>query len=199
MSLMMSNEEKKRLTYERQNAVRNAWKEEKIRVEAGCGTRNWSKSEQEELIRRGSVSGYEGHHMKSVSLYPEYAGNPKNIQFLSEDEHLYGAHQGKYHYATNGYYDPETKEMLEFSGEELGAIPVVQLDGHQSDSGVNEIQAARDIYYQDNIEHPQNEYEVHSAIEDARDIYETDGCFEDSQSDSANRTESSSINNGISR
>lgn len=199
MSLMLSNEEKKKLTYERQNAVRNAWKEEKIRVVAGCGTRNWSKSEQEELIQRGSVLGYEGHHMKSVSLYPEYAGNPKNIQFLSEDEHLYGAHQGNYHYATNGYYDPETKEMLEFSGEELGVIPVVELDGFRSDSDVYEIQAARDIYYQDYIENLQNEYEAHSIIEDPRNIYEAAGCFEDTHSNSVNHNESSSINNGISR
>ncbi|MDY4488185.1 MAG: hypothetical protein SPE18_09070 [Candidatus Limivicinus sp.] len=79
----MSNEDKKRLAYERQNAVRNAWKEEKSRVEAGLGTGNWSQKERAELLERGSVSGYEGHHMKSVGLYPEYAGDSNNIQFLS--------------------------------------------------------------------------------------------------------------------
>lgn len=135
-STSMANEEKKRLAYERQNAVRQAWKEEQSRVRVGHGTRNWSAEEQEELLERGSVQGYEGHHMKSVSLYPEYAGDSKNIQFLTEDEHLYGAHNGSYHNLTNGYYDPETKEMHEF-GDKLEDLPDHDLTQNDAESYLN--------------------------------------------------------------
>ena len=99
-SSTLTTEQKEQLTAERQKAVRQAWKEEKQRVLAGKGTRQWTKSEKKELITRGSVSGYDGHHMKSVSKYPQFAGDSKNIQFLTEKEHLYGAHQGSYHNKT---------------------------------------------------------------------------------------------------
>ena len=70
MKKKLSNEEKKKLAYERQNAVRKAWKQEKERVSKGYGTRRWTIDEQKEILQRGAVSGYQGHHMKSVSLYP---------------------------------------------------------------------------------------------------------------------------------
>lgn len=199
MSSVMSNEEKKRLSYERQTAVRNAWKEEKARVEAGCGTRNWSKAEQEELLQRGAVSGYEGHHMKSVSAYPEYAGDSRNIQFLSEDEHLYGAHQGNYHQATNGYYNPETSEMIEFEGDELRELPIMELDYSQSDFNSNEIETARDSYCLDDKAQVHNEISDSQQIVAAKAAYDTDFYADDSLSSSESNSESSGINNGISR
>ena len=127
MATALTNEEKKQLSNERQKAVRNAWKKEQERVKNGQGTRDWSPEQQKELVSRGAVSGYEGHHMKSVSLYPEYAGDSNNIQFLSEKEHL-DAHEGNYHNATNGYYDPKTKVMNEFKGAELKPVPVNDLN-----------------------------------------------------------------------
>lgn len=199
MSSVMSNEEKKRLSYERQTAVRNAWKEEKARVEAGRGTRNWSKAEQEELLQRGAVSGYEGHHMKSVSAYPEYAGDSRNIQFLSEDEHLYGAHQGNYHQATNGYYNPETREMIEFEGDELRELPIMELDYSQSDFNSNEIETARDSYCLDDKAQVHNEISDSQEIVAAKAAYDTDFYADDSLSSSESNSESSGINNGISR
>ena len=123
MASNISREEKRRLINERQSAVRKAWKEEQQRVSNGKGTRDWNSDEQKELIERGSVRGYEGHHMKSVKDYPQEAGNPKNIQFLSDDEHFNGAHQGNYQNSTNGYYDPETQTMYAFDGDELIEIP----------------------------------------------------------------------------
>lgn len=130
----LTNEEKKRLSYERQVAVKNAWAEERERVKNGQGTRNWTPDQQKELLERGAVSGYQGHHMKSVSLYPKHAGNSKNIQFLKEDEHLKGAHKGNYHNATNGYYDPEKKKMNEFKGDELNPVPVISLKERYSEN-----------------------------------------------------------------
>lgn len=63
-----NNEEKKRLSYERQNAVRKAWKEEQARVSDGQGTRKWSKDEQQQLIERGSVRGCHFWKMMGSSL-----------------------------------------------------------------------------------------------------------------------------------
>ncbi len=120
-------EQRRQLTNARQNAVRGAWKEEQQRVARGRGTRNWSPEEQKELLKSGRVKGYEGHHMKSVRDFPQYAGDEKCIQFLSEDEHLNGAHQGSYHNATNGYFNPETGVMEEFSGSQLQPVPEISL------------------------------------------------------------------------
>jgi len=128
----LTNEEKRQLSNERQNAVRRAWKLEGERVKNGKGTRDWTSTQQKEILDRGSVRGYEGHHMKSVSLYPEYAGEPRNIQFLTEEEHLYGAHNGDYHNLTNGYYDPELKQMIDFNGDELKEIPELELSNNKN-------------------------------------------------------------------
>jgi len=149
MPSTLSNEEKRKLSYERQNAVRLAWNNERNRVLNGQGTRDWSVAEQKELIERGSVSGYEGHHMKSVSLYPEYAGDPRNIQFLTEDEHLNGAHQGKYHNVTNGYYDPYTKTMYEFKGDELIEAPTTKLSNVYQSSAPDNLAEAKQLFYSD--------------------------------------------------
>ena len=127
----LTNEEKRRIANERQNAVRKAWKNECERVKTGKGTREWTNEEQKELLDRGAIKGYEGHHMKSVSLYPQYAGEPSNIQFLTEEEHLYGAHRGSYHNLTNGYYDPYKEEMVECKGNELPKIPEYELSNNE--------------------------------------------------------------------
>ena len=161
-----SNEDKKRLSYERQNAVRKAWKEERARVVNGQGTRKWSKEEQQQLMERGSVKGYEGHHMKSVSLYPQYAVDSHNIQFLSEEEHLQGAHGGNYHHLTNGYYDPETQSMNEF-GDELGHVPVYDLATYEKIESIDDV---RSDYYKDsenNVGVPDIE-----IVKDAKDSLE---------------------------
>ena len=104
----------------------NAWKEERERVSKGYGTRKWTVDEQKEILQRGAVRGYQGHHMKSVSRHPEHAGNPQNIQFLNQKEHLYGAHGGSYHNSTDGYYDPETRTMKKF-GNRIEELPRYKL------------------------------------------------------------------------
>ena len=104
---------------DRKSAVREAWKNEKALVREGKGTRQWSQSEQREIVAKGRAGGYEGHHMKSVKDYPQYAGNPNNIQFLNHAEHINGAHEGNTKNATNGYYNPETKTMQSFGNSGL--------------------------------------------------------------------------------
>jgi hypothetical protein len=73
----------------RRAAVRDAWAQERQLVqETGQGTRNWTDAEVDELLENGKVSGYQGHHINSVSAYPELAGNPDNIRFLTPAEHF---------------------------------------------------------------------------------------------------------------
>ena len=121
MGTGMTTEEKKHLNAERSKAVREAWKHEKELVSKGQGTRDWTKPQQTQLMQEGRVKGYEGHHMKSVSTFPQHAGEPKNIQMLSESEH-FAAHQGNYHTPTNGYYNPETKQTEGFRQNELRPV-----------------------------------------------------------------------------
>jgi len=102
------------INQERIKAIREAWKSERTYVRGGVGTRDWSQSEQREIVAKGRANGYEGHHMKSVKDYPQHAGNPQNIQFLNRSEHINGAHKGNTQNATNGYYDPKTGTMHDF-------------------------------------------------------------------------------------
>lgn len=127
MSNEISIEEKNRIRKIRVSAVKKAWEKERERVINGKGTRKWTISEQKALIKHGAVHGYDGHHMKSAALYPEYAGNPDNIQFLTQVEHMKGAHKEDPKSMTNGYYNPETKKMEEFNGDELKKVPVIDL------------------------------------------------------------------------
>ncbi|MEK4936671.1 hypothetical protein BW425_08120 [Bacillus pseudomycoides] len=97
----------------------NAWKQEKELVQkTGRGTRDWTPEEKLELLQTGKVKGYEGQHMKSANEYPDFAGEPDNIQFLKGrnmdvNEHL-DAHSGSYHNPTNGYYTPKNDSMIDF-------------------------------------------------------------------------------------
>lgn len=171
MEKTLTNEEKKQLTRERQKAVRDAWKNERELVKQGKGTRNWSKEEREELLSTGKVSGYEGHHMKSVSLYPEHAGNSKNIQFLNEEEHLNGAHQGNYHNLTNGYYDPETGKMNEFKKDELREVPVKNLENsrvQEKSDGENQSRGLLARYSERQEKDSQNEKTKENAKETSK-------------------------------
>ncbi len=196
MNSSLSNEQKKQLSYQRQSAVRNAWKVEKSRVSEGFGTRNWTPSQQKELLERGAVKGYDGHHMKSVSKYPEYAGDPKNIQFLTESEHFEGAHQGSYHNLTNGYYDPETQTMNEFEGNELREIPVNELSEKYSYSESDEITSVRSEYVGDTQSSSINQRE---SIEAARDDYSQIETSEQSVNAYESVSDSNSESNGIGR
>ncbi len=89
----------------RSKAVKDAWKAEVDNVKNGGDglTRKWSGSEKEQLLTRGKVKGYHGHHMKSVKGYPELAGDPNNIQFLTKAEHLM-AHGGNWKNITHGIF-----------------------------------------------------------------------------------------------
>ena len=123
---------KKELKSLRKKAVDKAWERERELVLQGKGTRDWTPSQQAELIKHHRVTGFEGQHMKNVDAFPEFAGDPNNIQFLTPAEHYYGAHGAgydtpRYANATNGRFDPSTGTMIPFAAGESPAMPIIDL------------------------------------------------------------------------
>ena len=128
-----------RRTSEASRAVRAAWQKEQELVSAGKGTRDWTAEQQKEILELGKAyyhsedpndindgKAFEGHHMKSAETYPEYQGDPENIQFLSRPEHL-EAHGGDYRNPTNGYLDPVTKIMRDFGNNKYVPCEIIKL------------------------------------------------------------------------
>lgn len=105
----------------RREGVEKAWARERELVAEGRGTREWTVSEQKQLLKKGSVDGYEGHHMKSVSKHPEHADNPKNIQFLKRSEHL-KAHKGNFRNESNGRYNERTQKIRDMKDGKVRAM-----------------------------------------------------------------------------
>lgn len=122
----------------RKDAVAKAWEKEAELVRQGRGTRDWTVAQQQELLTEGKVSGFEGQHMLSAKAHPEYAGDSNNIQFLTYEEHFYGAHKGNFRNQTEGRFNPETGEIHPFAeGEapEIEDFPLTDtIDAEQADS-----------------------------------------------------------------
>jgi len=123
------------LDYERRNAVKQAWARERSLVKAGKGTRNWSKSEQRQLLETGRVKGYYGHHKCTVKNNPSQAGNPDNIQFLTRNEH-YKAHNGNYKNDPHGHYNPSTGKVSKYT-DSVKPEPQVKLDNRLKADEIN--------------------------------------------------------------
>lgn len=119
------------LDCQRRCAVSKAWSRERGLVLQSLGSRNWSPKEQREIIATGKCHGYEGQHMLSVKSHPEHAGNEKNIQFLTHEEH-FQAHGGNWKNDTNGHFNLKTKKVDSFNGE-LPRITYCKLSDPLSD------------------------------------------------------------------
>lgn len=116
---------------ERNKAVREAWNKELELVQEGKGTREWTPEQQKDILEKGRAydengKAFEGQHMKSAEMYPEYQGEPRNIQFLTRTEHL-EAHDGNWQNPTNWYYNPVTKEKLDFGDGPFIPCEIIQL------------------------------------------------------------------------
>lgn len=112
-------------------AILSAWNKEQQLVKEGKGTRNWSPEQQKDILEKGKAydeSGvaFQGQHMKSADKYPEYQGDPDNIQFLTREEHLV-AHDGNWRNPTNWYYDPVSKLKTNFGEGMYIPCSIVQL------------------------------------------------------------------------
>lgn len=116
---------------ERNKAVREAWNKELELVQKGKGTREWTPEQQKDILEKGRAydendKAFEGQHMKSAEMYPEYQGEPGNIQFLTRTEHL-EAHDGNWQNPTNWYYNPVTKEKFDFGDGPFIPCEIIQL------------------------------------------------------------------------
>lgn len=119
---------------ERQRAIRKAWEREQELVSEGKGTRDWSLEQQKDILDPDKGKAYdengrafEGQHMKSATEYPEYRDNPNNIQFLTREEHL-EAHKGNWQNPTNWYFNPVSKEFLDFGNGDVIPCQVINLN-----------------------------------------------------------------------
>lgn len=122
-----------RRTAEASKAIRLAWQRELELVQEGKGTRDWTEEQQRDILNPELGKAYDedgkafhGQHMKSVEKYPAYQGNPNNIQFLTQAEHL-EAHQGSWQNPTNWYYNPVSKQFFAFGECELIPCEVIKL------------------------------------------------------------------------
>lgn len=120
-----------RRTADANKAISAAWVKEQQLVCEGKGTRDWTPEEQQDIIDRGKAyddngKALEGHHMKSAEKFPDYQGNPQNIQFLSRSEH-FDAHKGNFQNPTNGFYNSNTRETLEFDLDKVEPSEVIEL------------------------------------------------------------------------
>lgn len=120
-----------RRTSESNKAIAQAWEREKQRVSEGSGTRDWTPDQQRDILRRGKAydengKAFEGQHMRSAEMHPECQGDLDNIQFLTREEHL-AAHDGDWRNPTNWYYNPVTKEKLDFGDGPIIPCDVIEL------------------------------------------------------------------------
>ncbi len=82
--------------YYRGRGVGLAWRYEQADIEmGGIGSSNWNKSQQQEILKYGSVRNAEGHHQRNVADHPYDQANPDNIKFYkSRQKHLQNGHNG---------------------------------------------------------------------------------------------------------
>jgi RHS repeat-associated protein len=94
------------VSYARREAVRRAWAQEREILQKygpDAMTVRLTRAEQKELIERGAVTGWYGHHINSVkgnSL--ELARDPNNIKFVKGIEEHLAEHEGSFRNATSG-------------------------------------------------------------------------------------------------
>lgn len=120
-----------RRTAESNKAILAAWNKEQELVQEGKGTREWTPKQQQDILEKGKAYdddgvAFQGQHMKSAEMYPEYQGDPGNIQFLTRAEHL-EAHNGNWRNPTNWYFNPVTKEKFDFGDGPFIPCEVIKL------------------------------------------------------------------------
>lgn len=134
---------------DRQKAVQLAWEREKTLVREGKGTRDWTVDQQAEMLsaKNGEgVKGFEGSHMMTVKDYPQYEGNPENIQFLTASEHFGGVHAyAPKHIHPNGRFDSRTGEVIEQTDGTIPEQPIISLTNRYDSSQNNVISSIPNV------------------------------------------------------
>lgn len=76
-------ERQRLLHHAKMSAVRKAWHREREALKANTPTSvEWTAAEQDEIIKLGLVSNYEGEYVHDAQLYPELAEDPYNVRFV---------------------------------------------------------------------------------------------------------------------
>ena len=158
-----------RRTSEANKAIAAKWNKEQQLVKEGKGTRDWTQEQQKDILEKGKAYdenglAFEGQHMKSVEAFPEHQGNPDNIQFLTKQEHL-EAHGGNWQNPTNGYFNPVTRQMIEFEKNNLVPCSIIHLSDpivsnlyveNIKNSDVSEFEITKEEHQIDNANIPTN-------------------------------------------
>lgn len=107
-----------------------AWEQERELVMHGKGSRDWTASQQEELIQTGKVSGFEAHfinasghdHSMEDLSFKEQSKlyDINNVQFVTQWEHDAVHTENKITYASEGLIDTKTGELVTNG---LGQVP----------------------------------------------------------------------------
>lgn len=171
----------------RAKAVEGAWEREKELVQNGQGTRDWSVTQQAELDEYGKVTGFEGSHMMNVHDYPEYEGNPDNIQLMPSVAHFEGVHEHNPRVVNpNGRFDENTGEVIPSMDGQIPEQPIIPLtdkynssqkEYHQSTPEMEQSGMRRhDDYYQSKENHPEKSQKIgfRAASDDAASESQTD-------------------------
>ncbi|XP_008203483.1 teneurin-a isoform X4 [Nasonia vitripennis] len=78
-------ERQRLLHHAKVSAVRKAWHREREALKANTPTSiEWTATEQEEIIKMGMASNYEGEYVHDSQLYPELAEDPYNVRFVKK-------------------------------------------------------------------------------------------------------------------
>ena len=156
---------------DRAKAVDLAWKNEQDRVRHGEGTRDWSVAQQAEMLEYGKVTGFEGSHMMNVHDYPEYEGNPDNIQLIPSVAHFEGVHEHNPRGVNpNGRFDENTGEVIPAEDGQIPEQPIIKLSDkydpaqteyHRSTPEMEQSgQRRHDDYYQSKENHPEKSQNI---------------------------------------
>lgn len=71
----------------RSNGVSQMWDYLKAEAQMGGNSSGFSPEHQQELLERGKIRNFEGHHINSVDAHPNLQSNPDNVMPL--EEHRY--------------------------------------------------------------------------------------------------------------
>jgi RHS repeat-associated protein len=88
----------------RAEGVRRAWKQEvELIRRTGQGSREWTEAQVGEMMTRGKVRGFEGHHINSVKGSDlKMAADPNNIKFVEGRAGNLAEHGGNFQNKTSG-------------------------------------------------------------------------------------------------
>ena len=90
----------------RNNGVSLAWEYEKADIlMGGTGSENFTPEQRAEILERGRVRGFEGHHIKNVANNKVHQANPDNIKFYgSREDHVEIGHNGDVNNPSDGEF-----------------------------------------------------------------------------------------------